>query len=569
MSELLAFNTIGAKLTTIICAIIACGFSVIIYFYASQQEKNHLLQNERAINQVLGSVSEGLQTVMITGSASVAELFAKRLLGVKDVEDFRILRTNGLEAFLDNETIMTVNALRKDTDFTPRETESHNRIFAEEDPNFRQVLLTRQFTYFYGKQMVDGKETEHLTFLLPIKNVKKCYRCHGKQREVLGVLKFTSSLEGVRNSVRETWIRAGVFLLLALIATLVVTALVLKRYIVRPIEAVSNAMGKVSKGDLTQQVPIFGRDELSMMATSFNHMTQELRSIYDGFNSERNKLSTIIMGTDEGIVVTNDQGVIVLLNPSVEKLLSKHAERIISDGFLHLLDAPQRMEKLLESNEASLGGPEIFLYQARFLAVYATTIRRANGQLLGRTAVIRDVTQEKRLEQKLRELSSTDPLTNLANRRALDETLATEVALALEQGRALSVLMFDVDHFKKFNDNYGHDQGDRVLRAFSDVTRECVRDVLDTVCRYGGEEFVVIARETPQEGGLILAERIRAAIEAMEVDGLNVTTSIGVAGIRETGAKTPAEMIEKADAALYKAKNAGRNKVMPAKVVAK
>ncbi len=69
LSELLAFNTIGAKLTTIICAIIACGFSVIIYFYASQQEKNHLLQNERAINQVLGSVSEGLQTVMITGSA--------------------------------------------------------------------------------------------------------------------------------------------------------------------------------------------------------------------------------------------------------------------------------------------------------------------------------------------------------------------------------------------------------------------------------------------------------------------------------------------------------------------
>ncbi len=131
--------------------------------------------------------------------------------------------------------------------------------------------------------------------------------------------------------------------------------------------------------------------------------------------------------------------------------------------------------------------------------------------------------------------------------------------------------MFDVDHFKKFNDNYGHDQGDRVLRAFSDVTRECVRDVLDTVCRYGGEEFVVIARETPQEGGLILAERIRAAIEAMEVDSLKVTTSIGVAGMRETGARTPAEMIEKADTALYKAKNAGRNRVMsakPAKVVA-
>ena len=129
LSELLAFNTIGAKLTSIICAIIACGFSVIVYFYASQQEKNQLLQNERAIHQVLSSVSEGLQTVMITGSASIAELYAKRLLGVKDVEDFRILRTNGLEAFLDNETISAVNTLRKDVEFTPREAEVHNRIY--------------------------------------------------------------------------------------------------------------------------------------------------------------------------------------------------------------------------------------------------------------------------------------------------------------------------------------------------------------------------------------------------------------------------------------------------------
>jgi diguanylate cyclase (GGDEF)-like protein len=124
--------------------------------------------------------------------------------------------------------------------------------------------------------------------------------------------------------------------------------------------------------------------------------------------------------------------------------------------------------------------------------------------------------------------------------------------------------MFDIDHFKKFNDCHGHDQGDRVLKAFAVAARARVREDLDTVCRYGGEEFTVIARETSQEGAMVLAERIRVDIEAMMVDGLRVTTSIGVAGLCETGAATPGELIERADAALYEAKRGGRNRVAAA-----
>jgi diguanylate cyclase (GGDEF)-like protein len=174
------------------------------------------------------------------------------------------------------------------------------------------------------------------------------------------------------------------------------------------------------------------------------------------------------------------------------------------------------------------------------------------------------MTEEKRLEQRLRELSNTDPLTGLSNRRALDEALNQEFGLALEQGRDLVVMMFDIDHFKKFNDTYGHDQGDRVLKDFATVALSCVREDLDIFCRFGGEEFTLIARETSQEGGLILAERIRLAVAAMTVDGLHVTTSIGVAGIRESGASAPMQLIERADAALYEAKRAGRNRVAAA-----
>lgn len=556
-------TSIGLKLTLIICLIIALGFSVIVYFYAQQQHQNTLLQNERAIQQVLDSVSQGLQSVMITGSADVAELYATKLKGVKDVDDFRILRINGLEAFKDNETNLWVNKFRHASDFELREKQEKIQVLAADNPKLRLALLTQQFVYFYHTD--DGQD--HLTFLLPIKNAKKCHRCHGKEIPMLGVLKFTSSLDGVQAAVRQTWTQAGLVLVISLMAVLLVTSLVLKRYIIRPIESVSTAMKQVATGNLSQTVPVLGRDELATMAKMFNRMTAELRVSYDGFNSEHNKLETIIMGTEEGIVVTDSNGRIVLVNPAAVRLLGKSAGRIMDEGFLCLLDDPQRMNHFLERPVDSVGQVDVFLYNERFLALYATTIHGSDGAVRGHAAVIRDMTKEKRLEQKLRELSNTDALTGLCNRRALDESLLAEFTLAKSQGRPLSILMFDVDHFKKFNDNYGHDQGDRVLQAFAVTTRSCVREILDIVCRYGGEEFMVIARETCQSGGQILAERIRQGVEAMRLDGLQVTVSIGVAGVQETGAESPGKLIELADAALYRAKEAGRNRVELAMVV--
>jgi diguanylate cyclase (GGDEF)-like protein/PAS domain S-box-containing protein len=322
-------------------------------------------------------------------------------------------------------------------------------------------------------------------------------------------------------------------------------------------------MSRVAAGDLDQRIPVLGRDELSSLALSFNSLTEELRTRHAGFNAEHNKLQTILMSTDEGIVVTDGAGNIVLVNPAAERLLDKPSAEIIGAGLPHLFDDPERIESALE-RDGIVSTVDIFIFRRRHLAVYASTLRGGDGDMLGHAVLIRDMTEEKRLEQRLRELSNTDPLTGLSNRRALDEALNQEFGLALEQGRDLVVMMFDIDHFKKFNDTYGHDQGDRVLKDFATVALSCVREDLDIFCRFGGEEFTLIARETSQEGGLILAERIRLAVAAMTVDGLRVTTSIGVAGIRESGASAPMQLIERADAALYEAKRAGRNRVAAA-----
>jgi diguanylate cyclase (GGDEF)-like protein/PAS domain S-box-containing protein len=551
--------SIGTKLTLAISLVIALGFGSIVYFYTQQQEKNLLLQNERALNKVLDSVNQGLQTVMITASADAAQLYADKLKGVKDIDEIRILRPDGLEAFRDNATIRQVNEYRDTIEFTPRPTEEAIRVFAANHENFRRAIRSQQMVYYYDTQ----HDESHLTFLLPIKNIARCKRCHGRDEEVIGVLEVRSSLNSVKAEVRRTWLQSLLVLGVALATALVVAAAVLRRYIVRPIEVVSKAMSRVAAGDLDQRIPVLGRDELSSLALSFNSLTEELRTRHAGFNAEHNKLQTILMSTDEGIVVTDGAGNIVLVNPAAERLLDKPAAEIIGAGLPHLFDDPERIESALE-RDGIVSTADIFIFRRRHLAVYASTLRGGDGDMLGHAVLIRDMTEEKRLEQRLRELSNTDPLTGLSNRRALDEALNQEFGLALEQGRDLVVMMFDIDHFKKFNDTYGHDQGDRVLKDFATVALSCVREDLDIFCRFGGEEFTLIARETSQEGGLILAERIRLAVAAMTVDGLHVTTSIGVAGIRESGASAPMQLIERADAALYEAKRAGRNRVAAA-----
>ncbi|HEY5763049.1 MAG TPA: HAMP domain-containing protein, partial [Rhodocyclaceae bacterium] len=247
-------NSIGTKLTAVIGVTIATGFATVVYFYTQQHERNILLQNERAVHQIVDSVGEGLNSVMITGSADVAELYADRLKDVKDVEDFRILRPDGMEAFRDNKTINAVNERRGEIDFEPRQSETEQRVLATDDPHLRETVQSQNFTFYYGNK----GERDVLTFLLPIKSAQKCERCHGKEDVVLGLLEFTTSLDSAKAAVKQTRVMAVGVLLAALVLIIVLTRYVLRRYIVTPIERVSEAMAKVSTGDLYQEVPVFG-----------------------------------------------------------------------------------------------------------------------------------------------------------------------------------------------------------------------------------------------------------------------------------------------------------------------
>lgn len=154
-----------------------------------------------------------------------------------------------------------------------------------------------------------------------------------------------------------------------------------------------------------------------------------------------------------------------------------------------------------------------------------------------------------------------DPLTGVYNRAALNETLQREVELAQRHGLSLSLIVIDIDHFKRINDTYGHSAGDCLLKGLVDSAKQSIRRC-DMLFRYGGEEFVVVLNNTDAKGAMRLAERIRRNIEKEEYpcadQPLKMTVSAGVAALAAD--ESEEDLFKKADKALYRAKSAGRNR---------
>jgi diguanylate cyclase (GGDEF)-like protein len=171
-----------------------------------------------------------------------------------------------------------------------------------------------------------------------------------------------------------------------------------------------------------------------------------------------------------------------------------------------------------------------------------------------------------RLHSHTEQLGKTDALTSLANRRSFDADIAFECERCARYHRPLALIMFDVDHFKKFNDTFGHQRGDEILQEVARTVRQQLRNT-DSAYRYGGEEFAVLARETSGEEAAVLAERLRSRIEAhfsAQGSPAPVTASFGIALVPPEEA-APRTLIEAADRALYAAKQAGRNCVQTAR----
>ncbi len=191
------------------------------------------------------------------------------------------------------------------------------------------------------------------------------------------------------------------------------------------------------------------------------------------------------------------------------------------------------------------------------VTVSVSRVRGDSGMFLSTLAICKDITQQKQLESELKEMTIKDSLTDLYNQRHFYQRLEMEIERAHRQGRPLSLLLFDVDRFKNYNDRYGHLAGDDVLRSIGELVRESTRDCVDSGFRYGGDEFTVILPETEEAQARQVAERIRASFEARHFDGCALSVGL-ITFNKEMNIQA---FIRLADEMMYGAKRSGGNRV--------
>ncbi|HSO27723.1 MAG TPA: sensor domain-containing diguanylate cyclase, partial [Anaerolineales bacterium] len=272
----------------------------------------------------------------------------------------------------------------------------------------------------------------------------------------------------------------------------------------------------------------------------------------------------LIDNIGDAMLVCDERGWLVDLNPAAETLLETNAEDAIGAPAEKLLQDFPEVRFLLQTGQSTSmefehpGDAQRAFYDARLFPVW-----RQKNQI-GRLIVIQDITTRKLLEQRLRELATSDDLTGLYTRRHFFERGQAELLRARRYQRPLALFMLDVDRFKRVNDTAGHLVGDQVLQEIAALCRQSLRET-DLLARYGGEEFVVLLPETDEESAQKSAERLRQLIDERPVKTaawpVSVTVSVGVAAYSGFEELTFDDLLQRADRALYLSKARGRNRV--------
>ena len=271
--------------------------------------------------------------------------------------------------------------------------------------------------------------------------------------------------------------------------------------------------------------------------------------------SERRCFLMVLDGPDMGTLHSLEVGRDLVLGRSDEAVVRVNAHDVSREhASLRVIGERLELRDLDSRNGTFVEGERIA----------ARTLRDGDRFRLGGGTTLKFVVYDETEEQWARRLADgalRDALTGVYNRRYLAERVLGEVEASRRFGEPLSLLLMDIDHFKRVNDTHGHGAGDEVLRVVSRTIGDSLRRS-DTLARYGGEEFVVLARGTSLPGATRLAERLRAKVAdttCIVERALRVTISIGVAEL--TAVDTDKALLERADAALYDAKDSGRNRV--------
>ncbi|MBE0514134.1 sensor domain-containing diguanylate cyclase [Sulfurimonas sp.] len=278
------------------------------------------------------------------------------------------------------------------------------------------------------------------------------------------------------------------------------------------------------------------------------------------FKISQKECKSLIENSQIGIFTTTIEGEVLYANDSLMKIMGYESlDELRGKNIINAYKDPaQRACFLSELREhGRVDNIEMnFLTKNREEKVIQISAHIEGNIISG---ICTDITERVEMEKNLEKLATTDKLTCIYNRHKFDEIFKTEVERASRYKTPLTLIMFDIDHFKYVNDNHGHGTGDEVLQGVVNIVKKNIRDA-DIFARWGGEEFVILSPQTDSKSATALTEKLRKTIESYSfVKDLTITCSFGIAFYEDKDSTET--LIKRADAALYRAKNQGRNRV--------
>jgi diguanylate cyclase (GGDEF)-like protein len=414
-------------------------------------------------------------------------------------------------------------------------------------------------------------------------------------------------------SIHATTRTTIVLCLLALLVSIIV-AILMARWITRPILQLNAETKKIAKGYLSRTVIVNRTDEVGELADSFNRMSEQLQTSFDALQTlneellcSESRLTQFLEALPIGVVVYNYDGTFAYYNQTAKHLLAlEHIPENPSEQFaltyqIYVAGTNQLYptEKLpgfraLQGESVTLDDLEIHR-EGKIIAleVRATPIFAPQEQIAYAIVAFADITKRKQAQkilsdyyyiletqvaertteleqanQQLHRLANLDGLTQVANRRRFDEYLNLEWKRLVREKQPLSLVMFDIDYFKFYNDCYGHQAGDDCLKQIASALSRALKRPADLAARYGGEEFAAILPNTELLGAVAVARAIQEEVKQLKIPHERsevseyVTLSMGVTSTIPTQDLSVEDLVAAADEALYKAKKRGRDRFL-------
>lgn len=306
-----------------------------------------------------------------------------------------------------------------------------------------------------------------------------------------------------------------------------------------------------------------------------------INEIQKSLQKSEKRFQRIVETSIEGILIFDENYCITFANKNMAQILGYTVEEMYGKPIVSFfspenLDVYYHQEALRKTGTDSVYECALLRRDGKikWFLVSAKALIDDNGKFEGSFAMLTDISDRKEMEilleesnRRLEELSNTDGLTGIANRRKFDEVLELEYNRLSRSKLKLSIILLDIDFFKEYNDYYGHVMGDECLRQIGQILSNSINKEVDLAARYGGEEFACILPDTELKDAVKVVEKIQVSIKNLKIEHLKspvnsfVTSSFGVITVQHSPQSSPRDIIEMVDQYMYKAKNSGRNKI--------